>query len=130
MTENSDLTNKVSAWTTKHGCVVQFWGMRIYYGKCTRCGHLVTGRKPDVGGGSYPKLCPPCRQAGGDRARHSMARLRRERNARRDAQFIQIGITPPRQGVPPRESNGQPVIYQHPDEDDRELMDWFEDDTP
>lgn len=57
------------SWTTAHGCVVQFWGMRIYYGgcqfvvehdvncltvsgsklwkcrDCTRCGRLVHTRR-------------------------------------------------------------------------------------
>lgn len=127
--ENEELNNAVSTWTTKHGCVVQFWGMRIYYGTCTQCGGLATGLKPEAGGGSYPKLCQPCRESTADRARRSMARLRRKRYALRDEQFTRIGITPPRQGVPPRDDHtGQPVTYHHPNEDDQELVDWFEND--
>lgn len=68
--------NALRSWTTKHGCVVQFWGMRVYYGSCRDCSALVTTRRNIAGLthrdgqtllGRWPELCPQCRQR--DRAR-------------------------------------------------------------
>jgi hypothetical protein len=108
--ENPDA---LRTWTTKHGCVVQFWGMRIYYGRCRDCGSLVTTRRGITGllhrdgmtfTGSWPQLCGRCRTRKDDEhaanARYRMARLRRQRYASRDEQYGKIGLPPVRQGVP------------------------------
>lgn len=128
--ENPDA---VRSWTTKHGCVVLFWGFKVYYGTCTGCGGLVTTRryvahdKGDgrAGGGSWPKLCSACRasreEERANRARRTMRSLRERRYAFRDEQMRNIGITPPTQGVAAKNRHGNPII-DYPDDDD----DWFE----
>jgi hypothetical protein len=79
--------NALRTWTTKYGCVVQFWGVRIYYGECADCKALVHTRR-DVSGyregqthvGRWPKQCDQCRQRRSaehnDRARGRMRRHR------------------------------------------------------
>ncbi|GAB5018445.1 hypothetical protein JHV675_50260 [Mycobacterium avium subsp. hominissuis] len=63
-------------WETKYGCVIQFWGMRVYYGRCKEegCNGLVTTRRSIQGEheykfktgrtmlGAYPSLCDNCRK--------------------------------------------------------------------
>ena len=44
--ENPDFFD---TWPTKYGHVVQFWGMRVYYGACQECGGLVTTRRKITG---------------------------------------------------------------------------------
>jgi hypothetical protein len=112
-------------WTTKYGCVVQFWGMRVYYGTCQTCKGLVTARR-DVSKykagrtqiGRWPKYCQVCRElkAGEHNAaaRKRMAQLRKERNAlqaeqlhRANERRAKSGLLPlpvPRQGVPGEEA--------------------------
>lgn len=84
--------NALRTWTTKYGCVVQFWGMRVYYGNCADCSVLVTTRR-DISGshyrrgqtriGAWPKYCDDCRrdraEKHNDRARARMRRVRQER---------------------------------------------------
>ncbi|WP_147382366.1 hypothetical protein [Mycobacteroides abscessus] len=109
---------------TKHGCIVQFWGMSIYYGKCTRCGGLTHTRRP-IGPGSYPKLCPSCREDPGDQARKAMAKRRKREYAFRADQYERMGWIPPRQGVPAtNRRTGQPVMLAEPEDDSD---DWFGD---
>jgi hypothetical protein len=79
--------NALRTWTTKYGCVIQFWGMRIYYGECVDCKGLVHARR-DVSGyregfthvGRWPKLCDQCRARNAaehnNRARGRMRRVR------------------------------------------------------
>lgn len=79
-------------WTTKYGCVIQFWGFRVYYGKCDMCGVLITDRR-DISGhisrgptytGTWRKYCNPCRDAkAATRARGGMRRSRASRRNRR-----------------------------------------------
>ncbi|GEM31166.1 hypothetical protein NN3_21730 [Nocardia neocaledoniensis NBRC 108232] len=78
-------------WTTRYGCVVQFWGHRVYYGRCQDCSGLVTTRrnirryrhKPITQIGRWPSRCPECAEAAwekhNDQARYRMARLRARR---------------------------------------------------
>ncbi|SIA26326.1 Uncharacterised protein [Mycobacteroides abscessus subsp. abscessus] len=112
----AEVSMAASSWTTKNGCVVQFWGVRVYYGTCVDCGVLVHTRRAVTHhrGGGWPKLCPSCRNAHeaarADRSRGSMRKLREKRYAFRDEQYAKIGITPPRQGVPPKGSQGQPLL--------------------
>ncbi|WP_104182591.1 hypothetical protein [Mycobacterium avium] len=104
--------NAFHTWTTKRGCVVQFWGMRVYYGKCRDCSRLVTTRRNIMGRkhregetklGRWPELCSVCRkdkyESHAASARYRMARLRRERYKFRDEQFAKAGLPPVRQGV-------------------------------
>jgi hypothetical protein len=69
------------------GCVVQFWGYRIYYGRCVDCTGLVTTRRKishkkegPTWTGRWPKYCTECntrkREAHSDAARARMRRLR------------------------------------------------------
>ena len=102
-------------WETKYGCVVQFWGMRVYYGTCRDCPGLVHTRR-NVSGyragptqiGRWPVLCEVCRERRtaehAEAARKRMAELRRKRYAARDEQFRKVGIPVPRQGVPGEEA--------------------------
>lgn len=102
--------NRVNRWNTKYGCVVQFWGMRVYCGRCRDCAAPVTTLR-DVSRhnwglttvGRWPELCENCRskkrEAHAEGARHRMAALRRERKQFRDAQFARAGLPPVRQGV-------------------------------
>ena len=85
--ENPDA---LRTWATNHGCVVQFWGMRVYYGACKECGALLTARRnvakhrrgPTIIG-RWPELCEPCRvrksEADNNAARGRMRRLRAAR---------------------------------------------------
>lgn len=102
--------NAFRTWTTKRGCVVQFWGMRIYYGRCRDCAGLVTARRSvahhkdgRTWTGKWPELCHGCKDAKvtthSDRARYRMSELRRKRYAFRDEQFRKAGLPPVRQGV-------------------------------
>lgn len=81
-------------WSSKYGCVVQFWGMRVYYGRCSDCSGLVTARRRitdpryrrgETNIGRWPKYCAPCRdrrdQEHNDRARVRMRQLRERRRA-------------------------------------------------
>ncbi len=106
--ENPDA---LRSWTTKYGCVVQFWGMRVYYGRCRECAGLVTARRGIAHNkrgrtdtGRYPELCAECKAAKeaehSERARYRMAALRRERYGFRDEQYRKVGLPPVRQGVP------------------------------
>jgi len=102
-------------WETKHGCVIQFWGMRVYYGRCRDCSDLVTTTR-DVSQykegptmiGRWPALCEECRQRKRDEdaaaARRRMAELRRKRYRFRDEQFRKAGLPATRQGVPSYEA--------------------------
>jgi hypothetical protein len=70
-------------WTTTYGCVVAFWGMRVYYGTCQSCGELATARRPMAYHGStgrWPKNCPDCQlrkaEDHADQARYRMRRVR------------------------------------------------------
>jgi hypothetical protein len=92
------------------GCVVQFWGFRIYYGRCANCSELVTTRRNisqrkrgETRTGRWPSYCAECiRQRAedhNDKARVRMQRLRAERKVFRDAQFSAAGLPPVRQGV-------------------------------
>ncbi|WP_342338662.1 MULTISPECIES: hypothetical protein [unclassified Rhodococcus (in: high G+C Gram-positive bacteria)] len=75
-------------WTTKSGgCVIQFWGMRVYYGRCEECSTLVTRRRNishkkegPTNIGRWPKYCAGCNtrkhEAHNDAARARMRRLR------------------------------------------------------
>jgi hypothetical protein len=107
-------------WETKHGCVIQFWGMRVYYGTCRDCPALVTARRciskngPRFKSGPtqlgrWPMLCGNCRcrveDVRRDRKRKYMANTRRRQYAIRDEQYRAGGGTPPRQGVP---ASGRP----------------------
>lgn len=99
-------------WKTKTGCVVQFWGMRVFYGRCRDCAGLVTKRRNIQGHrfrrgqtniGRWPERCPECtarvtakHDAG---ATERMRRLRAERKAFRDAAYEAAGLPPVRQGV-------------------------------
>lgn len=111
----SDNPDFFDHWTTKYGCVIQFWGMRVYYGRCRDCSELVTKRR-DISRphqnkyksgptqlGRWPILCDRCRsakeEAKADNARRRMARLRRQRYAFRDEQYARRGLMPVRQGV-------------------------------
>jgi hypothetical protein len=101
--ENPD---KVRHGKAAYGCVVAFWGMRVYYGTCQSCERLVTARKPmSYSGqdGRWPKYCPTCRsrkaQEHDDKARQRMARLRREGYEFRSEQFERLGLPQVRQGV-------------------------------
>ncbi len=98
-------------WSTMFGCVIQMWGVRMYYGRCKDCGARVMCRR-DVSQyrsgqtnlGRWQERCADCVRRKGEghngNARHRMARLRRDRAAFRDAQMVDAGMTPPRQGVP------------------------------
>jgi hypothetical protein len=105
-----DNPNAFRTWTTKLGCVIQFWGMRVYYGRCKDCGGLVTDRrsvaryrKGITNIGRWRERCGGCaevnRQAHEDGARFRMARLRQKRRESRDTQMLAAGMTPPRQGM-------------------------------
>lgn len=73
-------------WTTTYGCVVAFWGMRVYYGTCQSCGCLVTARRPMTynfnGTGRWPKNCRGCQERKAeehaDNARYRMRKARRK----------------------------------------------------
>lgn len=104
--------NALRTWTTTHGCVVQFWGMRIYYGNCADCGVLVTARRNishpryatgQTNIGRWPKYCDVCNQRRdeehNDRARGRMQRLRAQRYAVRSEQYKKAGLPEPRQGI-------------------------------
>jgi hypothetical protein len=72
-------------WATEYGCVVAFWGMRVYYGTCQSCGGLVTARRPMAYHGKtgrWPKNCRDCQkrkhEEHANQARYRMRR-RRER---------------------------------------------------
>lgn len=78
--ENPDAIRR---WDTTYGCVVAFWGMRVYYGTCQSCGGLVTSRRPMAYHGTtgrWPKNCPECSRRKAedhdDRARYRMRKLR------------------------------------------------------
>lgn len=78
--ENPD---ELQTWTTTYGCVVAFWGMRVYYGTCQSRGCLVTARRPMAYHGQtgrWPKNCPDCQERlaeeHDDKARHRMRRAR------------------------------------------------------
>jgi hypothetical protein len=103
-------------WTTKHGCVVQFWGMRVYYGICRDCPGLVTDRRSISGAdanrfktgptqlGRWPMLCDDCRERRYEdhaaAARYRMARLRRDRYAFRDEQYARFNTARAERGQP------------------------------
>ncbi|KAF0835675.1 hypothetical protein FNL39_1216 [Nocardia caishijiensis] len=83
--------NAFHTWTTKYGCVVQFWGCRVYYGKCQDCSGLVTTRR-DISRyrwtgttniGRWPSRCLGCAtaasEAHNDRARARMRKVRARR---------------------------------------------------
>lgn len=103
-----DNPNAFATWETKYGCVVVFWGWKIYYGRCVDCGGVVTTRRQADGRGQgsarWPKYCPECKERRceehNEQARYRMQRLRRERYKFRDAQFEENGLPPARQGVP------------------------------
>jgi hypothetical protein len=91
--ENPD---ELRTWTTTYGCVVAFWGMRIYYGTCQSCGCLVTARRPMAYHGTtgrWSKNCRDCRarkaEDHDDKARHRMRRARHKyaNQGRRDDGF-------------------------------------------
>lgn len=135
--EAKNVPTKLDAWRrdnpnafhtrkTKYGCMVQFGGFRIYYGKCASCDVLVHTRRyvadknhPLGFTGSWPKYCEPCRARKQDEhnegARHRMARHRKEQRKHRDEQFKKAGLPPVRQGV----SAG----LKEPEDDD---FDWFD----
>lgn len=85
----------MGTWTTKHGCVVAFGGMKVYYGRCRDCGVLVTTRRANPpravvrggGNGRWPTRCAECserkRQEHDDKARARMAKVRAERKQAR-----------------------------------------------
>lgn len=63
--------NDVKSWAVCRGVVVQFWGMRIYYGRCVDCELLITDRRNvshprhrdgRVMIGRWPKYCQRCRE--------------------------------------------------------------------
>jgi hypothetical protein len=101
-------------WETTNGCVIQFWRVRVYYGRCTRCDGLVTHRrklhkhqKRRTWMGRWPERCEPCRElkraeraeVKAAKARKRMADLRATRRAERDALVVKAGLPTPRQGV-------------------------------
>jgi hypothetical protein len=80
--ENPD---ELRTWTTTYGCVVAFWGMRVYYGTCQSCARLVTARRPMAyhsTTGRWPKNCRDCQgrkaEEHADQARHRMRRARQK----------------------------------------------------
>jgi hypothetical protein len=97
--------NAMFSWTipedspSPYGCVVAFWGQKIYYARCQcvwdgqKCGALVTKRRPmsymrhegsTDGTGAWPKYCQPCRDR--KRREHDAGapeRMRRKRAERR-----------------------------------------------
>ncbi|MCA1007019.1 hypothetical protein LCL87_14940 [Rhodococcus hoagii] len=92
------------------GCVVQFWGYRIYYGRCADCTGLVTTRRNierhkrgSTQTGRWPSFCIECSRKRADKhddgAAGRMRRLRAQRKEFRDAQFAAAGLPPVRQGV-------------------------------
>lgn len=105
--------NALRTWTTSNGgCVVQFWGMRVYYGNCADCRTLVTTRRKishpqyatgQTNIGRWPKYCAGCNRRRGeehnDRARGRMQRLRAQRYASRSDQFRKAGFPEARQGI-------------------------------
>ena len=105
-----DNPDALRTWETKRGCVVQFWGMRIYYGTCKECGGLVHTRR-DVSRyrrgmtqrGRWPEHCDECARAKGrkhdDQARSRMARLREDRYKFREEQYRRVGLPAVQQGV-------------------------------
>jgi hypothetical protein len=127
--ENPDA---LRVWTTKLGCVVQFWGMRLYYGLCKDCGGLVTDRRGishsrDVvtNIGRWRERCPECadkaEQVHADSARSRMARLRRSRRESRDTQMVAAGMVPPRQGVA---AGGKTALAQSLEDASKLRGDW------
>lgn len=114
--------------TTERGCVVQFWGMSIYYGKCTRCAGLTTSRRPVGTGGAYPKLCSSCREDPRDQSRKLMAKRRKREYADRAVQYERKGWTPPTQGVPAKDRRtGATIMLTEPEDDFDEWDGWDED---
>lgn len=113
--ERRENPNRLRTWRTASGGVVtQFWGMRIYCGRCRDCSGPVTCRRNvsarnwgSTNVGRWPLLCDSCRNRNttqrserhSDAARVRMARLRAERRAFRDEQFAKAGLPPVRQGV-------------------------------
>lgn len=110
-----DNADALQTWETKYGCVVLFWGMKVYYGRCRACPEIVTSRRNantrGGGAGRWPELCNECRARKSDQdansARRRMARLRRERYTFRSEQYAKIGLPEPRQGVPGWEAEQQ-----------------------
>lgn len=100
------MTHPLKTWNTAYGCVVMFGGVRVYYGRCRDCDCVLHTRRRvgEMPGARWPMLCQNCRERKSeehaDKARHRMARLRRERYQFRDGQRAKIGLPPVRQGVP------------------------------
>lgn len=106
----SENPDELRTWTTKLGCVVQFWGVRLYYGLCKDCGGLVTDRRSVArfrgvvtNIGRWKERCEGCARLNDERhednARHRMARLRRQRREVADSRRVAAGMKPGRQGV-------------------------------
>lgn len=133
-------------WETEYGCVVQFWGMRVYYGSCRDCPGLVTTKR-NVSGyragptqiGRWPLLCETCRERRkaehAEAARKRMARLRKERYIARDEQIRRVNATRnpevrplpiPRQGVPGEEAVLRRMEKQ---EEEEEWWNWEDEET-
>ncbi len=102
--------NDLKQWPTKYGHVSQFWGFRVYCGRCKDCEAPVTTRR-DVSAynwgetriGRWPALCAECQSAKTEKhseeARYRMQRLRRERAALQAAQFKAHGLPAPKPGI-------------------------------
>lgn len=132
--ENPDA---LRTWTTKHGCVVLFWGVKVYYGTCVGCGGLVHTRryvstdqgKQPLGGGAWPSLCERCRERRQserrDKSRKLMAKRRKREYADRAVEYDRMGWTPPRQGVPAKDRRtGASIMLTEPEDD---FDDWYDD---
>jgi hypothetical protein len=95
-------------WTTKYGCVVQFWGMRVYYGTCQVCQGLVTKRR-DVTGytegqtqiGRWPKYCDDCRKRKDDEHNGNARKRMRKRRGRTRYPFDDVEDRYAKSGRPP-----------------------------
>lgn len=58
-----DNPDEMSWWTTKNGgYVVQFWGMKVYYGSCKGCGEFVGALRSADTLGRWPETCTPCQE--------------------------------------------------------------------
>jgi hypothetical protein len=110
--ERRENPNRLRTWRTASGGVVtQFWGMRIYCGRCRDCNAPVTTRR-DVSAhnwgmtrlGRWPELCGECRAAkGADRKRRqveSVRELRRKQSEKERVQRENLGLPPARPGRP------------------------------
>ncbi|EKT81851.1 hypothetical protein WSS_A15204 [Rhodococcus opacus M213] len=91
------------------GCMIQFWGYRIYYGRCVDCSGVVTRRRkisPNKTGptwtGRWPLYCTECTaKKSAKRVDANRARVRARRAAEyaeRDAQREKAGLPPITQG--------------------------------